>query len=68
MRFVLNTDRMNQFDNMGTTHNTWPMNLTIYNLSPWLRMKGKYIMLVILIKGPKQERNLMCILHLGWMI
>ena len=54
VRFALSTDGMNPFGNMSTTHNTWPMYLCIYNLPPWLCMKCKYIMLAILIQGPRQ--------------
>jgi hypothetical protein len=57
VRFALSTDGMNPFGNMSTTHSTWPVNLSIYNLPPWLCMKRKYIMLAILIQGPKQPGN-----------
>jgi hypothetical protein len=33
---------------------TWPVILTIYNLLTWLYHKRKYLMLSILIQGPKQ--------------
>ena len=33
------------------------MFLVIYNLPPWLCMKRKYMMLSLLISGPKQPRN-----------
>ena len=69
IRFALSTDGMNPFGNMSTTRSTWPVNLSIYNLPPWLCMKRKYIMLAILIQGPKQlSTTLMCTLHLWWMI
>ena len=31
--------------------------MTIYNLPPWLCMKRKYIMLYLLISGPKEPGN-----------
>ena len=54
VRLALSTDGMNLFSNMSTMHSTWPLNLCIYNLPPWLCMKRKYIMLALLIQGPKQ--------------
>ncbi|XP_019181675.1 PREDICTED: uncharacterized protein LOC109176735 [Ipomoea nil] len=38
-------------------HSTWPVLLVVYNLPPWLCMKRKYIMLSLLISGPKQPGN-----------
>ncbi|WVZ84511.1 hypothetical protein U9M48_031540, partial [Paspalum notatum var. saurae] len=57
IRFALSTDGMNPFGNMTTTHSTWPVLLSIYNLPPWLYMKRKYIMLSVLIPGPRQPGN-----------
>jgi hypothetical protein len=45
---------MNTFGENRTVHNTWPVILAMYNLSTWLCHKRKYIMLSILIHGPKQ--------------
>ena len=42
---------------MSTNHSTWPVLLCIYNLAPWLCMKKKYIMMSMIIQGPKQPRN-----------
>jgi hypothetical protein len=50
----LNTDGMNPFGENRTVHNTWPVILTMYNLSTWLCHKRKYLMLSILIQGSKQ--------------
>ena len=38
-------------------HSTWPVTLCIYNLPPWLCMKRKFIMMPVLIPGPKQPGN-----------
>ena len=57
VRFALSTDGMNPFGNFSTTHSTWPVNLSIYNLPPWLCMKRKYIMLAILIQCPRKPGN-----------
>jgi len=51
--FGLATDGMNPFGNLSTNHNCWPVILFIYNLSPRLCMKRKYMMLSMLISSPK---------------
>jgi hypothetical protein len=45
---------MNPFGENRTVHNTWLVILTMYNLSTWLCHERKYLMLSILIQGPKQ--------------
>ena len=57
LRFTLSTDGMNPFGEQSTSHSTWPVTLCIYNLSPWLCMKQKFIMMPILIQGPRQPGN-----------
>jgi len=52
-RFGLATDGMNPFGNLSTNHSCWPVILFIYNLSPGLCMKRKYMMLSMMIFGPK---------------
>ena len=54
IRFALSTNGMNPYGNMSTSHSTWPVLLSIMNLSPWLCNKRKYIVLSILVSGPKQ--------------
>jgi hypothetical protein len=54
IRFVLSIDGMNPFGERSSTHNTWPVLMTIYNLPPWLCPKRKFLLLTILIQGPKQ--------------
>lgn len=53
----LASDGMNPFGNLSTNHSSWPVLLVIYNLPPWLCMKRKYMMLSMLISGPKQPGN-----------
>src|SRR5579883_2222811 len=48
---------MNPFGNMSSHHSTWPVTLCIYNLPSWLCMKRKYIMMPVLIQGPRQPDN-----------
>ncbi|KAD6795050.1 hypothetical protein E3N88_05946 [Mikania micrantha] len=57
IRFGLSSDGINPFGNMSSRHSTWPVLLSIYNLPPWLCMKRKYIMMTLLIQGPKQPGN-----------
>jgi hypothetical protein len=54
--FGLNTDRMNPFSEWGSIH-IWPVTLCMFNIPSWLCMKRKYIMMSVLIQGPKQSGN-----------
>jgi hypothetical protein len=45
---------MNPFGDLSSTHSTWPVLLTVYNLPTWICQKRKYILLSILIQGPRQ--------------
>ena len=53
VRFALSTDGMNSFGDRSSTHSTWAVILTIYNLPTWLCQKQKYLLLCIMIQGPK---------------
>nr|ABG66033.1 transposon protein, putative, CACTA, En/Spm sub-class [Oryza sativa Japonica Group] len=55
IRFALSTDRMNPFGDLSSKHSTWLVLLTMYNLPTWICQKRKYILLSILIQGPKQS-------------
>ncbi|XP_058746975.1 uncharacterized protein LOC131619954 [Vicia villosa] len=57
LRLGLSTDGMNPFGNLNTNHTSWSVLLMIYNLSPRLCMKRKYVMLSMMISGPKQLGN-----------
>ena len=57
LRLGLATDGMNPYGNLSTNHSSWPVLLVIYNLPPWLCMKRKYMMLSMMISGPKQPGN-----------
>nr|GEW50509.1 hypothetical protein [Tanacetum cinerariifolium] len=57
IRFGLCSDGINPFKSLSSRHRTWPVLLCIYNLLPWLCMKRKYIMMSLLIQGPKQPGN-----------
>jgi hypothetical protein len=45
---------MNHFGEMRNPHSTCPVIMRIFNLSPWLCHKQKYLLLTTLISGPKQ--------------
>lgn len=53
LRVALSIDGVNPFGKMSSRHSTWPVNLCFYNLHPWLCMKCKFIMMALLIQGPK---------------
>ncbi|XP_078156588.1 uncharacterized protein LOC144552481 [Carex rostrata] len=57
LRLGFSSDGVNPFGNMSSQHSTWPVLLCIYNIPPWLTMKRKYIMMSLLISGPKQPGN-----------
>jgi len=48
---------MNPYGNLSSKHNSWSVLLIIYNLPYWLVMKRKYMMLSMMISGPKQPAN-----------
>src|SRR3954464_6523582 len=57
LKLGLSTDGFNPFGEQSSSHSTWPVALCIYNLPPWLCMKRKFIMMPVLIQGPKQPDN-----------
>jgi hypothetical protein len=57
IRSGLSMDGMNPFNMVSSNHSTWLVSLCIYNLPPWLCMKWTYLMMSILIQGPRQPRN-----------
>jgi hypothetical protein len=57
VRFTLSTDGMNPFGDLSSTHSTWPVILTIYNLTPHLCQKRRYLLLTYLISRPRQPGN-----------
>ncbi|KAL4035189.1 hypothetical protein IC575_003870 [Cucumis melo] len=50
----MSTDGINPYGDLSTKYSCWPVIATIYNLPPWLCMRRKYLMLTMLISGPKQ--------------
>jgi hypothetical protein len=54
IRFALSTNGMIPFGENRTVHSTWLVILTVYKIPTWLCHKRMYLMLSILIQGPKQ--------------
>ena len=57
LRLGLAADGFNPFGNRSSTYNCRPVMLVTYNLPPWLCKKKEFIMLTLLIPGPKQPSN-----------
>ena len=57
LRFALSTDGISPFGEQNSSHITWPVTLSIYNLPPWLCVKQKFIIMPVVIQGPKQPGN-----------
>jgi hypothetical protein len=55
--FGLSTDGFNPFSEFSSGHSIWPVTLCMFNLPPWMCMKRKFIMMPIIIQGPKQPGN-----------
>ena len=51
------TDGINPYKVQSSTHSMWPVILMIYNLPHYLIMKRKFMMLSMLISGPRQPGN-----------
>lgn len=48
---------MNPYSDMSNKYNCWPMRMIIYNLSLWLCLRKKFMMLIMLTSRPKQPDN-----------
>jgi len=51
------TDGMIPYGSLTTQHSSWSVLLVVYNFPPWLCMKRKYLMLSMIISGPRQPGN-----------
>ncbi|KAA0063868.1 hypothetical protein IC582_019299 [Cucumis melo] len=54
LRLGLSTNGINPYGDLSTKYSCWPVIATIYNFPSWLCMRRKYLMLTMLISGPKQ--------------
>jgi len=57
LRLSLLTDEINPHGNISSTSSTCLVVLTIYNLPLWLCMKREFLMMSLLISGPRQSEN-----------
>jgi hypothetical protein len=57
IQFAISTDGVNPFGNQSSTHSTWHVVLSLYNLPPWPWKKQKYMMLTVLVSEPKQPSD-----------
>ncbi|CAL8134497.1 unnamed protein product [Prunus armeniaca] len=57
LRLALSSYGFNPHSSLSTKYNCWPVILVTYNLLPWLCMKQKFMILTLLISGPKQPGN-----------
>ena len=53
IRMALVTDGFNPNSDKRGTYSIWPILLMNYNIAPWLTTKNYFIMLAVLIPGPK---------------
>ncbi|KAI5317428.1 hypothetical protein L3X38_037135 [Prunus dulcis] len=57
LRLALSSDGFNPHSSLSSRYSCWPVILVTYNLPPWLCTKRKFMMLTLLISGPKQPGN-----------
>ncbi|XP_073120024.1 uncharacterized protein [Henckelia pumila] len=57
LRLAISADGINPHGMMSSTYSCWSVLMITYNLPPWLCMKRKFMMLTMLISGPKQPGN-----------
>ena len=50
-------DGINPHKSLSSKHSYWPIIMIIYNLPPWLCIKKKFMMLSLLLLGPRQPGN-----------
>ena len=57
LRLAISADGINPHSSMTSRYSCWPIITITYNLPPWLCMKRKFMMLSLLISGPRQPGN-----------
>ncbi|CAL9025311.1 unnamed protein product [Prunus brigantina] len=57
LRLALSFDGFNPHSSLSSRYSCWSVILVTYNLPPWLCMKWKFMMLTLLIFGPKKPEN-----------
>ncbi|XP_073152024.1 uncharacterized protein [Henckelia pumila] len=53
LRLAISADGVNPHSLMSSAYSCWPILMVTYNLPPWLCMKRKFVMLTLLISGPR---------------
>lgn len=56
VRLGLCTDGFEPYGKFGKSYSCWPVMVTPYNLPPWLCMKKQFIMLALIVPGPKHTK------------
>ena len=57
VRLGLSTDGFKAFGQAGQQYSSWRVILTPYNLPPWLCMKEQFMLLTVLIPGPRNPKD-----------
>ncbi|XXG72498.1 hypothetical protein AAC387_Pa07g1577 [Persea americana] len=57
VRLGLASDGFNPFGTVSIAHSTWPVVLIPYNLPPWMCMKQPFLVMSLLIPGPRGPGN-----------
>ena len=57
LRLSILADGINPHSSITSRYSYWPIITITYNLPPWLCMKRKFMMLSLLISGPRQPGN-----------
>ncbi|KAL3696095.1 hypothetical protein R1sor_010171 [Riccia sorocarpa] len=58
LRFGLASDGVSPCGVKSSSHSTWPVVLTNYNVPPWLASKKGFLLLALIIPGPKKVKNI----------
>ncbi|KAL3701019.1 hypothetical protein R1sor_019041 [Riccia sorocarpa] len=58
LRFGLASDGVSSYGVKSSSHSTWPVVLTNYNVPPWLASKKGFLLLSLIIPGPKKVKNI----------
>ncbi|CAL2275991.1 unnamed protein product [Prunus armeniaca] len=57
LRLALSSNGFNPHSSLSSRYSCWPFILVTYNLPSWLYKKRKFMILTLLISGPKQPGN-----------
>lgn len=57
LRLALSADGINPHSTLSSKHSCWPVMLATYNFEPSLSTKRNFLMLTMLISGPRQPGN-----------